>query len=404
MTAHSPRARRGVTLTEILISILILGVGMISLATLFPIGLLRIREATRSSRSALLSREAGSQIQARNLFDRNLYPFNATLGAYYDNSTVPPTIFDPWLQDGLSGSGNLDRTLAGSVGPGLPVAYDSLWWALSNQPWNRTSVTSSLPRFGVKTTDTLHHGSGDGTGLAGVSAFGLQRISSILPSVVLSDPSTFVSPDDPVYQTDTPATSPLIPDLSTGSVQYDYNYSYMFTGQQSDCNEYTVFDGSVVVHNNRPFGLDATGAAGERVVEGVFGYGVNANSVNSYSTGNPRLVLLRWSASEPDPEVALGSWIADVTYEQNATNSATKFANTAPYPMQRCIWYRVAKRSAATVDPSFNDFRRMQITLTAPVRAMTLLQPNSDSPVYTNAALLCPSVVNVFPRVIYTQD
>ena len=49
MTARISRMRpsRGITLTEILIAIMILGVGLVSLATLFPIGLLRLRDATR---------------------------------------------------------------------------------------------------------------------------------------------------------------------------------------------------------------------------------------------------------------------------------------------------------------------------------------------------------------------
>ena len=38
MIARRVRARSGITLTEILISILIMGVGMVSLATLFPLG------------------------------------------------------------------------------------------------------------------------------------------------------------------------------------------------------------------------------------------------------------------------------------------------------------------------------------------------------------------------------
>jgi Tfp pilus assembly protein PilV len=55
MIAHPSRARSGITLTEILISILIMGVGLISLATLFPIGLLRLRDASRHD----LLRDAG---------------------------------------------------------------------------------------------------------------------------------------------------------------------------------------------------------------------------------------------------------------------------------------------------------------------------------------------------------
>ena len=61
------RSRPGITLTEILIAILILGVGLVSLATLFPIGLLKLRDATRYSRTAFLGESAASDIAARGL-------------------------------------------------------------------------------------------------------------------------------------------------------------------------------------------------------------------------------------------------------------------------------------------------------------------------------------------------
>ena len=68
-----PAPRSGVTLTEILISIMILGVGMISLATLFPLGLLRLRDAQRSVRSAYLIESAASEVETRNLFSQTSF-------------------------------------------------------------------------------------------------------------------------------------------------------------------------------------------------------------------------------------------------------------------------------------------------------------------------------------------
>ena len=50
-TRPATRTRAGITLVEILISILILGVGLVSLATLFPLGLLRLHQASRLTRS-----------------------------------------------------------------------------------------------------------------------------------------------------------------------------------------------------------------------------------------------------------------------------------------------------------------------------------------------------------------
>ena len=64
--AGTPRSA-GITLTEILISILILGVGLVSLATLFPIGLLRLREAQRQTRSAYLFQSATADVESRGL-------------------------------------------------------------------------------------------------------------------------------------------------------------------------------------------------------------------------------------------------------------------------------------------------------------------------------------------------
>src|SRR6516225_1994760 len=79
-----PRRRSGITLTEILIAIMILGIGLVSLATLFPIGLLRLRDASRWSRSALLSETAAADLAARSLLADDLYRIADTYTAYAD--------------------------------------------------------------------------------------------------------------------------------------------------------------------------------------------------------------------------------------------------------------------------------------------------------------------------------
>ncbi len=56
MIRRGVRGRAGITLTEILISIMIMGVGLVSLATLFPLGLMRLRAAAIRSRSAATGR------------------------------------------------------------------------------------------------------------------------------------------------------------------------------------------------------------------------------------------------------------------------------------------------------------------------------------------------------------
>ena len=405
MTRRHPGGRPGITLTEILISIMILGIGMVSLATLFPVGLLRIRASQQASLSVMTAKQAVNDISVRNLLDRGQF------------LTVYPV--DVMVHDPYAGANAINR--AGTFGTGLPFAYDPLWWSLTGQPLSLVNF-----RFG---NGALRP---DNSGSLAAAANGLQRISSVVPGSLTPQQETnfeltFASPDNPVTQADngvieSPAgaasltgASPLVPGFVAGttSTMNDYNYSWMFTGKQSDANDFAAFDGSIVVFNNRPFGTDANGPSGERVVEAVFAPGKPSigGATFAYSTNDPRVVQLRWSNTQPDPDVAVGSWLADVTYEANANSEATRntamfthVANGAISPQQRCFWYQVARRSVADNDPITANLRLMTVTLSTPVRARTLLlNDGSGTPAYTNAALLCPSVVNVFPRTFYNR-
>ena len=109
--AGTPRSA-GITLTEILISILILGIGLVSLATLFPIGLLRLREAQRQTRSAYLFESATADTAARGLLNANSFTYADLL-----NPLVPWSYwyvatsgrYDPLTQDtALYGADPLD--------------------------------------------------------------------------------------------------------------------------------------------------------------------------------------------------------------------------------------------------------------------------------------------------------
>ena len=98
----------------------------------------------------------------------------------------------------------------------------------------------------------------------------------------------------------------------------------MFTGQQTDTSTAAIFDGDIVIFENRPFAIDGhrrprIPVAGETVVEAVFGYsGTHAARLRGRRATNS--VLLRWPSDQPDPEVKVGGWIADVTYERELLN------------------------------------------------------------------------------------
>ncbi len=526
----SRQRRRGITLTEILIAIMILGVGLVSLATLFPIGLLRLRDATRYTRSATLLQTAASDAVARGMFDSQTFQYADLLNYLY---SLPPRgiirrsrrgIKTPTgtfmrgvpsqLQPAAPGHGVLrrrsirpeqPRRLRGvgrigneptprgqsghapviqgvTQGPGLPFAYDPLWryYTLSTAHGAQGYYIGDTyeARFGYGLT-TIRPDSDGGP----PSAHGLQRITNfnrpyvqngnaqipIMPSSIFI-PNAFVSQEDVVWQdpnnnnytingvghagTSVPGPSPLLPDLSPptgvvngGSPSLDWRYSWMFTGQLNSASNLACFDGNIVIFENRQFGIQGgTGpfspggnftsqnyqVDGETVVEAVFGFstlvipplGPQAQAGAGYGSAAARTVLLRWSSSMPDPVVRPGDWIADVTYERQFQVVLSRFlswpqanpnlqvgglqnwANKLEWdnlPAQRCYWYQVQKVGTPSPDSQVPGHRSTLVFVNQNLVSRTVLNGSTGLPVYLNAALIAPNVINVIPQTIFIR-
>lgn len=440
-------ARRGVTMTEVLIAIMILAVGMTSLMTLFPIGLMKIREARRNNRASLLAENVASDLKTRDLLNR--YSFASTLNA---SGVTGGMLFDPWSKDiqalyDTANAGNVIE-IQTATGMGLPIVccYDPLFY--SNLAYTMSPVFTSMSqivnpefRFGRARGNDLRQDP-DGSR---PSAMGLPRLTNIWPALaapnagpsmgnINSVASIFVSQDDPVFpefENDALPTGgrqspilPLVDSASTGSFYMnDWDYSWIFTGKSRDRN---VFEGDMVVYNKRPFGVNTdtnnniTGINGERVVEGIFGLGsvplTTNNGTMGYAAGQSRKVLLMWPKVDgaERPEIKVGGWIADVTYEPYLTTTVSRFLQDfdsdgrpdVQYPGQRCHWYRVVQKSDVTdpwvADPGLSSLTNMEavvVTVDRPVISKTLLKKNGAgyAPVHVNAALVAPEVVAVFP-------
>jgi hypothetical protein len=161
-------------------------------------------------------------------------------------------------------------------------------------------------------------------------------------------------------------------------------------------------------------------------VEAIFGHGGNINP-GGYATGTDRTILLRWFASQPDPVVKTGDWIADVTYERqqnvvyNPGAQTGRFLTGAPaagapnpsnnnewdnLPAQRCFWYQVQKVLPTGpdfyIDANGTTYRSMVVYVNQSLQARTLLSA-AGVPITINAALIAPSVVNVIPQTIFTR-
>ncbi|MGP0068123.1 MAG: hypothetical protein ACLQGP_31565 [Isosphaeraceae bacterium] len=503
-----PCRRSGITLTEILIAIMIMGVGLVSLATLFPIGLLRLRDATRYSRSAILLQTAASDASARGLLTSQSFTYadglNYQLSQYCPSPwfTTPnagpynpltqdtPSYYGDWINNSNTpptylGANTTGTTLVPRSGPGLPFAYDPLWRYYTNNSGNTVTGTyDNTTGYYMGDPNALEARFGSGIGFIRTdpdgngypSAHGLQRLTNFnRPSVIsgtvafpimpqsLFVPNVFVSQEDMVWQDPKVNTytlngtsalsifgpSPVVPDLNTGGgvPSLDWNYSWMFTGQETSNGNGSCFDGNIVIFEKRPFGIQtppnvpyppaapyqAYQVDGETVVEAVFGYsdavippgGPGATGINfGYGSAADRTVLLRWNDQVPDPVVRVGDWIADVTYERQFQVAQARFLNYPQnnpnfqagglqnwannlewdnLPAQRCYWYQIQKVVPPTTDPNVQGHRSMTVYVSQSLISRTVLSVSTGQPAYLNAALIAPNVVNVIPQTIFTR-
>ena len=411
--------RRGLTLTEILISILIMGIGLLSLATLFPLGLLRLREANRATRSTLLAETASSDLVATGVAFK---PFYIRLYSIFYGFVFDPFLSEmAWLdQNGNPITKDFDRSSGG-----WPVVIDPLWIYEVEQKMMTSNRQNQVPfvRFDLPGTPAE---SRFGLGLGWLSnpsnAYGLRRLSPYMWGIFNPEiERRYSSIDDLIYQSEGDAGptagqgSPLVPVMVSNSAGVpsslnDLSYTWFFTGKVSDLSNSLTFDGDVVVCHNRPFEFDATNlpnrtqsVAGEMTVQAIWGYGPPVTYLPgvAYSANNTT-VLLRWPATQPDPGIIVGSWICDTTY----SNDPFYISAQSKYPGQRCYWYRVTRRSDVRFDGG-TGFNEVTVTIDRPLRAQTPLQPaaqgSAPTPLGIEPAVIMPSVVNVIPKVFTIQ-
>jgi hypothetical protein len=203
----------------------------------------------------------------------------------------------------------------------------------------------------------------------------------------------------------------------------------MVTAQQANTGSGAAFDGNIVVFENRPFSIthiqnltaNYFQVDGETVVEAIYGASNRVVPAGGpgYGAGADRTVLLRWPNTQADPVVKVGDWFADVTYERNENLVVSRFSAAGTWPVigvpnplnnnewdnlpaQRCFWYQVLKLIPAGDDPNLAGYRSMTVYVDRKLNAKTLLN-GAGQPIFQNAALICPYVVNVIPQTFFVR-
>jgi hypothetical protein len=313
-----PKTRTGATLTEVLVAIFVMAIGLLALLTLFPLGALSMAQAIKDNRTAHSGRNAfaiteaynsgvagtiGSGIHNDLLVQNNsslvaAMPGNAT--TYFLNpypgilqllpAAQPQQLLAPDLNALSTSPGWLAvaATLPGIVpydGPSYPIYVDPVGWK----------------NFGSAVIGNISPPTAPGTGLSSIPRLPLSGLlTAPLANQWLTRWCTLS--DDITFNEDgTPSTS-------TGNVQRENRYTWAWLLRRPKANDSTVVDVTVVIYSGRSL---------TNLGETAYVTGVNPNTGNAtnfvWFDPNNKFVDIYYSGTKPS--VRTGSWILDATME-----------------------------------------------------------------------------------------
>jgi hypothetical protein len=277
--------RRGATLVEVLVAIFLMGIGMLALLTLFPIGVLRMEQSLRDDRHTLASINATATANIQNVRSDPKLQANAT-----------KTLFEI----GPNGWANPSQH-----GPSFPVFMDPIGYqnalpgASQDFVASDTTLKSSVYRIPTSFTPSK---------------------TSILQWFAINDEILFETDDVPSA---TPPTAAALPKLNSAS-QLDRNtrVSWAYMLQRPASGDASLVNLSVVVYSDRPTSFSRQYTPAENLYQARF----------FPSTSK---VELTYGATSVVPTLRSGDWILDCSVEQ-ATDPVT-----GPYSIPHATFYRV---------------------------------------------------------------
>ncbi len=358
--------RFGATLVEVLVTIFIMGIGLLSLLTLFPIGALSMAQAIKDSRSAQASANGMGIATSRNL-RHDLQIVNPSRPA-----PLPPlnlyeqpvrTVYPPPTPLHAT-----DSPPTPSDGPSYPVYVDPIgvrlysansllanWLGGEALPARNLGIPRVSPQFIVSQP------------LPG------NQIIATLNSFSLLDDITFGPDGVPIDSNGKTFGQP-----GFSGVQREGRYTWGLLFKRPKTSTPSVVDLTVVVYSGRPLQL-LTGAGG-------------LGGENTYTaTGQERQnsLIVTWTASQERPNIKKGSWILDGTAYDTRVPGTAFSSNVLKYGPVHGYFYRVAN----IVSESANQ---MELELTTPLKAPIGVPPVAAG--YHPRIIVMDNVAEVFEK------
>lgn len=248
--APDRQTHSGMTLIEVLVAIFVMGIGLIALLALFPIGVLRMAQAIDDGRTAHIAKNADAVAAARGVRGDSQLTF------------VPPGTFlgtapFDYFKYPEGGAVWPATYAADDTGPSFPVFVDPIGYQ-----------TNTGPVAGVKW----------------LSRRGLSFVGTATAAT-----RWFMFLDDVYFQPDATVNAAF-------EREYKYQWAYMLHRPTTGDTDPTKVDLKVVVFKNRPL-----------LVAGV------TERVYAAKVQEQNVVRIDWSAVGTYPQVRPGGWILDAT-------------------------------------------------------------------------------------------
>ncbi len=335
--------RPGATLVEVLVSIFIMGIGLLALLTLFPIGILTMRQAILDDRTAHATANAVAVAEVASVRqDPNLINNPATNSDLFLNPNPTPQPGEALLQGPQST-------------PPLPM--DGQSYAIYADP---IGIRSYVPPF---------------SNWVGGQTNGIRRQSvSFIDNLATPQLQAqalwrwFTSLDDIVFGLDG-QPAPLTPGVfERGSV---YSHGYLLRRPMTGTT--SAVDMTVVVYQQRPLSLTNGAQAGETLYAAIFDPTSNVVSVT-------------WGAAQPPPNVTIGGWILD-------TSPVLLDGQTQMYGPSHARFYRVVGYTQTTANTA-------DLEVATQIQDFPLPAPQNPPQgwnAFTGSLVVMEGVAEVFP-------
>jgi hypothetical protein len=287
-------------LTEVLVAIFVMAIGLLALLTLFPIGALSMAQAIRDDRTGHSGKNGYAIWTALNMANDPLVT----------NNNLPLAVPGSSTSYFLNPYPNVNPTTvpAGTfLAPNLSAGWDGTSYPIFIDPFGCQNF-ASLGALGGLPYPSL--GGVPRPDLGGYSSIPRQPVSSIVGIQAIDKWCTLT--DDITF------SGTATPSVTTGAVQRENRYSWAWLARLPNINDPTRADVQVVVYSGR-----GVTNLGETAYPGVFWGGFWDPTAVTDPNPAPNPPQLAPTSNFVDvpyqpglrPQVRLGTWICDATME-----------------------------------------------------------------------------------------